>query len=330
MINYHRIVITPGEPAGIGPDIVSVLAQETWPVELVICADPFMLEARARQLYLPLRLRPYCSTQAPTLRPSGELSILPVLTEKPVVSGTLNALNSDYVIKTLERAHDGCLNGEFSALVTGPVNKGIINTSGLAFSGHTEYFSQRSGCNKVVMLLATKLLRVALATTHLPLLKVSSAITRNSLKDTITILAQGMKKKFGITVPCIYVCGLNPHAGEGGYLGKEEIDVIIPTLDALRKSGYNLVGPLPADTLFQKKYLRKSDVILAMYHDQGLPVLKYHGFGRAANITLGLPFIRTSVDHGTAIELAGSGQAKANSIKKALTYAIEMIHHDYK
>ncbi|MGL9722653.1 4-hydroxythreonine-4-phosphate dehydrogenase PdxA [Sodalis sp. (in: enterobacteria)] len=327
MGNNQRIVITPGEPAGIGPDLVALLAQQAWPIELVICADPALLTARARQLNLPLRLHPYRPDEPATPRQAGELTVLAIETSAPVTAGELNAANSHYVIATLARACDGCLSGEFAALLTGPVHKGIINDGGLPFSGHTEYFAERSGRDRVVMMLATASLRVALATTHLPLLAVPGAITRQSLDEVITILVQDLKRQFAIAEPCIYVCGLNPHAGEGGHMGREEIEVITPALDTLRAKGYNLVGPLPADTLFQPKYLQQADAVLAMYHDQGLPVLKYQGFGRAVNITLGLPFIRTSIDHGTALELAGSGQAEAGSIKTALNLAIDMIKH---
>ncbi|BAE73700.1 4-hydroxythreonine-4-phosphate dehydrogenase [Sodalis glossinidius str. 'morsitans'] len=327
MGSNQRIVITPGEPAGIGPDLVAALAQQAWPVELVICADPALLTARAQQLGLPLRLHSYRPEQPATPRPAGELTVLAIDTPAPVAAGELNVANSHYVVETLARACDSCLNGEFAALLTGPVHKGVINDGGLPFSGHTEYFAQRSGRERVVMMLATESLRVALATTHLPLLAVPGAVTRQSLDEVITILVHDLQQQFGIAQPCIYVCGLNPHAGEGGHMGREEIEVITPALDTLRAKGYNLVGPLPADTLFQPKYLQQADAVLAMYHDQGLPVLKYQGFGRAVNITLGLPFIRTSVDHGTALELAGSGQAEAGSIKTALNIAIDMIKH---
>lgn len=327
MGSNQRIVITPGEPAGIGPDLVAALAQQAWPVELVICADPALLTARAQQLGLPLRLHPFRPEQPATPRPAGELTVLAVEAPAPVVAGELNIANSHYVVATLARACDGCLNGEFAALLTGPVHKGIINDGGLPFSGHTEYFAERSGRDRVVMMLATESLRVALATTHLPLLAVPGAITCQSLDEVITILVHDLQQQFGIAQPCIYVCGLNPHAGEGGHTGREEIEVITPALDTLRAKGYNLIGPLPADTLFQPKYLQQADAVLAMYHDQGLPVLKYQGFGQAVNITLGLPFIRTSVDHGTALELAGSGQAEAGSLKTALNLAIDMIKH---
>ncbi|WP_192457897.1 4-hydroxythreonine-4-phosphate dehydrogenase PdxA [Musicola keenii] len=321
----QRIVVTPGEPAGIGPDLIVMLAQQAWPIELVVCADPELLLSRALQLGLPLTLRDYRPEEAARPQAAGTLTLLPVITTETVIAGQLNVANSRYVVETLARACDGCLNGEFAALITGPVHKGIINDAGVPFSGHTEFFADRSQCARVVMMLATEELRVALATTHLPLKAVSEAITRTSLHEVISILHHDLQRKFGISQPTIYVCGLNPHAGEGGHMGREELDVIIPALDELRQTGIQLVGPLPADTLFQPKYLEHADAVLAMYHDQGLPVLKYQGFGRAVNITLGLPFIRTSVDHGTALELAASGNADPGSFRTALNLAIHMI-----
>ncbi|MDR7343279.1 4-hydroxythreonine-4-phosphate dehydrogenase [Pantoea alhagi] len=325
MLNNARVVITPGEPAGIGPDVTLALAQRDWPVELVVCASPQLLTARAQQLGLPLTLRPYQPGTAAQPQRAGTLTVLPVELAAPVNAGELAVANSHYVLETLARACDGCLSGEFSALITGPVHKGVINDAGIAFSGHTEFFADRAACERVVMMLATEELRVALATTHLPLKAVADAITEASLHEVITILHQDLQRKFGIPQPHILVCGLNPHAGEGGHMGREEIDTIIPALDKLRQQGMQLTGPLPADTLFQPKYLQHADAVLAMYHDQGLPVLKYQGFGRAVNITLGLPFIRTSVDHGTALELAGQGNADAGSFITALNLAINMI-----
>ncbi|MEQ9884646.1 4-hydroxythreonine-4-phosphate dehydrogenase PdxA [Pectobacterium brasiliense] len=325
--NTPRVVITPGEPAGIGPDLVIALAQQAWPVELVICADPDLLLSRALQLSMPLTLRDYQPGQPAQPQQAGSLTILPIAAPATIIPGQLNVANSAYVVETLARACDGCLNGEFAALITGPVHKGIINDAGVPFSGHTEFFADRSRCERVVMMLATEELRVALATTHLPLAAVSAAITRQSLHEVITILHHDLQTKFGIAQPQIYVCGLNPHAGEGGHMGREELDVINPALDELRQQGITLIGPLPADTLFQPKYLQHADAVLAMYHDQGLPVLKYQGFGRAVNITLGLPFIRTSVDHGTALELAATGSADPGSFITALNLAIKMIKH---
>ena len=325
MLSNVRVVITPGEPAGIGPDVTLQLAQRDWPVELVVCADPALLRERATKLGLPLTLREYQPGVAALPQTAGTLTVLPVATPEPVRAGELCVANSHYVLETLARACDGCLNGEFAALITGPVHKGVINDAGIPFSGHTEFFAERAQCDRVVMMLATEELRVALATTHLPLKAVSDAITRESLHEVIGILHADLQSKFGLASPHIFVCGLNPHAGEGGHMGREEIDVIIPALNELRQQGMQLTGPLPADTLFQPKYLQHADAVLAMYHDQGLPVLKYQGFGRAVNITLGLPFIRTSVDHGTALELAGLGHADAGSFVTALNLAITMI-----
>ncbi|WP_312078786.1 4-hydroxythreonine-4-phosphate dehydrogenase PdxA [Leclercia sp.] len=324
-MKQHRVVITPGEPAGIGPDLVVQLAQRSWPVELVICADASVLEARAKQLKLPLTLLPYQAENAPLPQQAGTLTLLPVPLRTPVVPGQLSTENGHYVVETLARACDGCLSGEFAALITGPVHKGVINDAGVAFTGHTEFFEARSHSAKVVMMLATEELRVALATTHLPIKAVSEAITPDLLRDVIAILHHDLRTKFGIADPHVLVCGLNPHAGEGGHMGMEEIDTIIPVLDEMRAQGMNLSGPLPADTLFQPKYLDHADAVLAMYHDQGLPVLKYQGFGRGVNITLGLPFIRTSVDHGTALDLAGQGKADVGSFITALNLAIKMI-----
>ncbi|WP_105685288.1 4-hydroxythreonine-4-phosphate dehydrogenase PdxA [Cronobacter dublinensis] len=325
MVKTPRVVITPGEPAGIGPDLVVALAQHAWPAQLVVCADPTLLTARAAQLQLPLTLLPLSSDAPACPQPAGTLTLLPVTLQAPVVPGTLEAANGIYVVETLARACDGCLSGEFDALVTGPVHKGIINDAGIPFTGHTEFFEARSGSEKVVMMLATEALRVALVTTHLPLKAVAEAITPDLLRHILTTLHHDLQSKFGIAQPHVLVCGLNPHAGEGGHMGTEEIDTIIPVLEEMRARGMHLTGPLPADTLFQPKYLENADAVLAMYHDQGLPVLKYQGFGRAVNITLGLPFIRTSVDHGTALELAGSGNASVGSFITALNLAISMV-----
>ncbi|QDK19235.1 4-hydroxythreonine-4-phosphate dehydrogenase PdxA [Leclercia adecarboxylata] len=324
-MKQHRVVITPGEPAGIGPDLVVQLAQRSWPVELVICADASVLEARAKLLNLPLTLLPYQAENTPLPQQAGTLTLMPVPLRTPVVPGQLSTENGHYVVATLARACDGCLSGEFAALITGPVHKGAINDAGVVFTGHTEFFEERSHSEKVVMMLATEELRVALATTHLPIKAVSEAITPDLLRDVIAILHHDLRTKFGIADPHVLVCGLNPHAGEGGHMGTEEIDTIIPVLDEMRAQGMNLSGPLPADTLFQPKYLDHADAVLAMYHDQGLPVLKYQGFGRGVNITLGLPFIRTSVDHGTALDLAGQGKADVGSFITALNLAIKMI-----
>lgn len=317
-----RIGITPGEPAGIGPDLVIQLAQQAWPVELVVCADPDVLTARAAQLQLPLQLLLYRPEQPAQAQAAGTLTIAPFAVAQPVEPGVLNENNGRYVVDTLTFAGQQAMNGGFAAIVTGPVHKGIINKAGIPFSGHTEFFAHQSNTPYVVMMLATEGLRVALATTHIPLAYVAKAITRERLLQVLRILQQDLQQKFAIPHPRIYVCGLNPHAGEDGHLGREELDVMIPTLNELRAEGMDLIGPLPADTLFQAKYLDNADAVLAMYHDQGLPVLKYKGFGRSVNISLGLPLIRTSVDHGTAIDLAGSGKADPGSLLHALDQAI--------
>src|SRR5690606_32634383 len=323
-----RLAITAGEPAGIGPDLCVALAQRQRPegVEWVVVADPALLQERAAQLGLPLQVRRY-DAQAPVRNEvPGELCVLPVALEGPVQAGQLNVANAQYVLNTLRKATVGCQDGEFAALVTAPVHKGIINDAGVSFTGHTEFLEQITGTRKVVMMLATEGLRVALATTHVPLAKVATSLTRPLLEQVIRVLHRDLQRKFGIAHPRILVAVLNPQAGEGGHLGREEIEEIEPVLQRLREQGLaaELIGPLPADTLFTPKYLDQADAVLAMYHDQGLPVLKYKGFGHAANITLGLPIIRTSVDHGTALDLAGTGQAEAGSLLTALDYARQM------
>ncbi|MDT8398047.1 MAG: 4-hydroxythreonine-4-phosphate dehydrogenase PdxA [Pseudomonadales bacterium] len=320
------LALTPGEPAGIGPDICLQAALSSPPdARLVLIADPDLMQTRARLLGLSLKLRNYTAGDtAPLAR--DELLIQAVPLRQASVPGHLQAANAPYVLATLGRAIAGCLAGDFEALVTGPVQKSVINDAGIAFTGHTEYLAEKSGRDIVVMMLATAGLRVALATTHLPLREVSGAITRARLQAVIRILHDDLQHKFGIAKPRILVSGLNPHAGEGGHLGLEEIDTIIPVLAEFRQQGMDLLGPLPADTLFTPKYLEGADAVLAMYHDQGLPVLKYKGFGKAVNITLGLPFIRTSVDHGTALDLAGSGRADCGSLLTAIDQAISMVH----
>ena len=316
-----RIAFTPGEPAGIGPDLAVMLAQKARPQEIVALADPELLRQRAHLLGLPLILREFepCSASRPGA--PGELLVVPQALQTPVTPGHLDPGNSAYVLHCLGTALNGCQSGLFEAMVTGPVHKGVINDAGIHFSGHTEYLAQKTGVPRVVMMLATEGLRVALATTHLPLREVADAITAPLLDQILDILHQSLKRDFGLDKPRILVCGLNPHAGEGGYLGREEIDLLEPLLERHRAAGKHLVGPLPADTLFTPKNLDSADAVLAMYHDQGLPVLKYRGFGRAANITLGLPIIRTSVDHGTALDLAGTGAIDSGSLDTALAYA---------
>lgn len=319
-----RIAITPGEPAGIGPDLLLELAQKDWPAELVAIADKAVLQERASQLGLPIEILEYHAELPPRPQKAGSITLVDMPTAEAVVPGQLNEANGGYVVDTLRYACEQNMAGTFAAIVTGPVHKGIINKSGIPFSGHTEFFAQHSNTPDVVMMLATEGLRVALLTTHIPLAYVSKAITRDRIHHILDILHLDLQQKFQIPSPKIYVCGLNPHAGEGGHLGKEELEVITPALEELRAKGMDLVGPLPADTLFQPKYLDDADAVLAMYHDQGLPVLKYKGFGKSVNITLGLPFIRTSVDHGTALDLAGTGQADVGSFEHALEQAITL------
>ena len=322
--NIVRIALTPGEPAGIGPDLTIQLAQQSHPFQLIAIGDPELLQRRAALLRLPLLTQIFDPNTPAKPQRAGTLTVLPVTLRSPVTAGKLDPSNAAYVLDTLAVATDLCLQRTIAAVVTGPVQKSVINDAGIAFSGHTEYFAERSGTQKVVMMLATEGLRVALATTHLPLKDVSAAITEDLLEQVIAILVADLRNKFGIAEPRILVCGLNPHAGEGGHLGREEIDIIIPVLDRLRGKGRQLVGPLPADTLFTPHHLNTADAVLAMYHDQGLPVLKYRGFGNAVNITLGLPFIRTSVDHGTALDLAGTGKAHVGSLAVAIQCAQHM------
>jgi len=320
----RRIALTSGEPAGIGVDLCIQLAQHhTLECEIVVLADVELLEQRAKQLHLPLRIRLYDQNMPAVSSAAGELCVLPISLAHSAQAGILNKANSGYVLALLDRATQGCISGEFSAMVTAPVHKGIINEAGMPFTGHTEYIANITQGHPVMML-ATEGLRVALVTTHLPLSEVSEAITPDTLESVIRILHHDLITRFGISQPTILVCGLNPHAGENGYLGREEIDVIDPILEKLRAEGMNLQGALPADSLFTPKYLNDADAVLAMYHDQGLPVLKYKGFGNAVNITLGLPIIRTSVDHGTALDIAGSGRSDIGSLQYAVKTALTM------
>ncbi len=325
-MTVKRIIVTAGEPAGIGPDLVLALSKDSWAHQIVVCADKTMLQERAKQLNIDVNLIDYDAQSQPKAQQAGSLIVDHVPLAQATVTGQLNEANGHYVLKTLERAALGCMNGEFDAIVTGPVHKGVINRAGVAFSGHTEFFAEKSNTPLVVMMLATEGLRVALVTTHIPLAYVSKAVTEERLEKIIHILHNDLVEKFAIPSPKIYVCGLNPHAGEDGCLGREEIETITPTLEKLRhRDGIDLIGPLPADTIFNEKYLQEADAVLGMYHDQVLPVLKYKGFGRSVNITLGLPFIRTSVDHGTALDLAGTGNADTGSFRTALAHAIELV-----
>ena len=311
------LALTAGEPAGIGPDLCLQLACEPRDAGIVVVAAQSLLADRARQLGLQVAFHEWQPGETPQTR-AGHLSVCQVDGCESAVAGQLDSGNSQYVLDTLTLAANGCLNGDFDGMVTAPVHKGVINDAGIAFSGHTEFLQELCAVERVVMMLATEELRVALVTTHLPLKDVAAAITPERLTQVTRILDADLKTFFGIEQPRILVAGLNPHAGEGGHLGREEIDVIEPTLDKLRQEGIQLTGPLPADTLFTPHWLNDADAVLAMYHDQGLPVLKFQGFGRAVNITLGLPIVRTSVDHGTALDLAGTGKADAGSLHTAI------------
>jgi 4-hydroxythreonine-4-phosphate dehydrogenase len=322
-----RLALTPGEPAGLGPDLCIRIAQRDWQSELIAVADPAVLNDRAAILGLDLKLTIWDPATPATAHRAGTLKVMPSATlSAPVHPGLLEPANAGYVVKSLLAACDGCLSGRFDALVTGPVHKGVINDAGLPFSGHTELLAARCGADPVMMLVAPGL-RVALVTTHLPLTRVSQAITADVLSRVLHTLDRDLRSRFDIPHPRILVCGLNPHAGEGGHLGREEIEVIEPVLARLRNEGLDLTGPLPADTAFVPPRIAEADAILAMYHDQGLPVLKHLGFGRAVNVTLGLPIVRTSVDHGTALDLAGSGQGDTGSLEAAIAYAESMVRY---
>lgn len=319
-----RLVVTPGEPAGIGPDILIAAAQQDTGASLTAVADPELLKARAAQLGLPLQIECVSEIDAVTSHRGASLQVLPMPLASEVRCGALNTANSPYVLQCIERAASLCLDGRADALVTGPVHKGVINDAGIAFTGHTEYLAERCGCTQVVMLLVAPGIRVALLTTHVPLAEVPRLLTPERLEHVIRVLSEGLRIHFGVECARIAVCGLNPHAGEGGHLGREEMAVMDPVLVRLRTEGLNLSGPLPADTVFTTANLSRFDAVLTMYHDQGLPVVKHLGFGNAVNVSLGLPIIRTSVDHGTALTLAGSGRADCGSLRAAIDTAIEM------
>jgi 4-hydroxythreonine-4-phosphate dehydrogenase len=304
-----------------------MLAQQPLNAQLTVIADADALLARAAQLKLPLAIKPYHSNQSSAHVGDGSLNVWHVPSTAPILAGQLNASNSPYVLETLKVAMDGCLEHRFDAMVTAPVQKSIINDAGIAFTGHTEFLADYTHTDQVVMMLVGGGMRVALATIHLPLTQVSASITADSLTRTIQILHHDLQQRFGIASPKIYVAGLNPHAGEGGYLGSEEINTITPVLDSLRAQGMQLIGPLPADTMYSPHNLKEADAFLAMYHDQGLAVLKYASFGEGVNVTLGLPIIRTSVDHGTALDIAGTGKANVGSLLAAIELAIELAQH---
>ncbi|MEN8212891.1 MAG: 4-hydroxythreonine-4-phosphate dehydrogenase PdxA [Pseudomonadota bacterium] len=322
----RRIAVTCGEPAGIGPDLSIQLIQQQHD-ELIFIGDPEVLTNRARQLDQPLFLHLLESADSSLMRKPGVMNLLPLCFPRKVTAGRLDAANSAMVLEMLDIAVKGCLDGDFAAMVTNPVHKGVINDGGFTFSGHTEYIAARTG-GYPLMMLACEGLRVALMTTHLPLAQVPAAIDAHLVKKIMRILYRELQSRFGIASPEILVCGLNPHAGEGGHLGSEELEIIAPALEALRSEGIASHGPLPADTLFTPRYLQHADAVVAMYHDQGLPVLKHMGFGRAVNITLGLPLVRTSVDHGTALDLAGSGRAGTGSLQAAIDAARSMIDRE--
>ena len=319
------LYVTSGEPAGIGPDICLSLAGRVDERPVVVLADMQMLQQRAEQLDNHVELVAYQGQQQPSL--SGQLFVEHIPLIEPVELGQLNPANAAYVIEQLRRSAEYAMSGRSVGVATAPVQKSVINDAGITFSGHTEYYQEFAGVDRVVMMLATKTLRVALVTTHLPLRDVPDAITKQRLHQVIDILIHDLKTKFKIAKPRILVCGLNPHAGEDGYLGREEIEIINPVLETYRQQGIHISLSLPADTLFTPDHLKETDAVLAMYHDQGLPVLKSQGFGEAVNITLGLPFIRTSVDHGTALSLAGTGQAKSSSLHVAVDLAIDLARH---
>ncbi|WP_445939286.1 4-hydroxythreonine-4-phosphate dehydrogenase PdxA [Pseudomonas sp.] len=331
MTTPRLFALTPGEPAGIGPDLCLLLAREAQPHPIIAIASQQLLAERAKQLGLNIQLISVSPDTLPQqAAASGSLYVWDTPLAATVIPGQLNNANAAYVLQTLTRAGQGCIDGHFAGMITAPVHKGVINEAGITFSGHTEFLAELTHTEQVVMMLATHGLRVALVTTHLPLKDIAAAITPERLSRVTRILDHDLRTKFGIAQPRILVCGLNPHAGEGGHLGREEIEVIEPTLQQLRSEGIDLIGPLPADTLFTPKHLDHCDAVLAMYHDQGLPVLKYKGFGAAVNITLGLPIIRTSVDHGTALDLAGSGNIDSGSLQVALQTAYEMAASQVK
>jgi len=318
-----RLALTTGEPAGIGPDLSVLQAQLPRDYELVAIGNRALLEARAAQLCLPLTTRIFEPDATPIADAAGVLCVADLNLDTTVQTGVLNSENASYVLRTLDIAADGCHDKIFNAMVTAPVHKGIINEAGITFTGHTEYLADKSASDPV-MLLAAGNFRVALATTHLPLSAVAAAITEQTISRVLKVLHEELTSRFAVSAPTILVCGLNPHAGEDGHLGREELDIIIPCLEKLRAQGLHLIGPLPADTLFTQHHLNDADAVLAMYHDQGLPVLKYAGFGSAVNITLGLPIIRTSVDHGTALDKAGTGKIESGSLQAALDMAVDM------
>lgn len=319
-----RILLTLGEPAGIGPDITSKIAQTAWNAELIVVGDPTLLLARAELLDQTLKIVPVDLKTPAQPHQTGTLKFIPVPLNAPCQPGQLNILNAPYVVECLEKAVSACLSGHADALVTGPIQKSLLNEAGIPFSGHTEFLASACHIPEALMLFVVDTLKVALMTTHIPISQVAQEITKPHLQNTLRLLASELNKKFGLAKPNILVCGLNPHAGEQGHIGREEIDIMQPALNELREENFNIMGPLSADTIFTPKYLKLADCILAMYHDQALPVIKHLGFGHAVNVTLGLPIIRTSVDHGTALDIAGTKKADASSLEAAIRLAIDL------
>jgi 4-hydroxythreonine-4-phosphate dehydrogenase len=319
-----RIILCAGEPAGIGPDIVVDVASRKFAAELIVIADPDMLMHRAELLGKFVDLQDYEPAAAPARHKPDTLKLIPLPAPEHITPGVPDPGNANYVLESISKAAQGCLAGEFQAMVTAPVNKAVINQAGIPFTGHTEFIAAQCGDCQPVMMLLNDNLRVALVTTHLPLAQVPASLTRKHLQQVINIVNSDLHQRMGIKNPRLLVCGLNPHAGEAGYLGMEEIEVILPVIETLRSAGMAVTGPVPADTAFTPDSLKHIDAVVTMYHDQGLPVLKAQGFGEIVNVTLGLPLIRTSVDHGTALELAGSGRARSNSLQAAIQCAIDM------
>jgi 4-hydroxythreonine-4-phosphate dehydrogenase len=323
-IHVPRIAVTSGEPAGIGPDACLALAGRDWPADLVVLADLALLEDAAAALGAVPRFRAYDPSEPPAPSREGTLKVLDLPAAVRPIAGTLDPRNARYVIGMLDRACDGCMNGEFAAMVTGPVQKSTLMEAGFAFMGHTEYLAARTRAALPVMVLQNSKLRVALVTTHLALADVPRALSAERLKATLEIVHTDLGRHFGLEAPRIAVLGLNPHAGESGHLGREEIEVIQPVLEALEREGLDVRGPIPADTAFTPQFLQGVDIVVAMYHDQGLPVVKHDGFGGTVNVTFGLPILRTSVDHGTALSLARTGKADTGSLMAAVALAIEL------
>ena len=327
-VSIPRLAITPGEPAGVGPELVLAMAQQDWPGELVVFADPDLLKANSDRLGWKLRIETWDGNAPAQPSQAGGLKVVPVSLASLPDPGLPRPDNAAYVLETLTQAAQACLAGQFQAMATGPVQKSTINEAGIPFSGHTEFLAELTGGGPPVMLLVSGSLRVALLTTHVPLSQVPARVTQQRLETTLRILHQDLERRFKLPAPRISVLGLNPHAGEAGHLGQEEQQVMEPVLEKMRGEGMRLAGPLPADTAFLPTVLNDADAILAMYHDQGLPVLKHAGFGRAVNVTLGLPIIRTSVDHGTALDLAGTGTADPGSLEAALNLAFNLAGND--